>query len=165
MAALAASISVYLLIIPTRSVFSNRNHVVMDWPRLKVSLKHFKAVRIVTSKVPPGSFVLAPKWVSVYLPTVNRYSYPLLIRPYQFIGPKDEFKERLRLVGVVSKKTRNLDTDWFSRALERYRISGIVMRKRALRTPRLVPILKANGFYRIGATGTYDIWKRRSSLL
>jgi hypothetical protein len=150
----------YFAFVPARAAFSEKNHVRMGLPGLKVPEKYFEAVRLVTAHVPAGGYVLAPKWVSIYLPTVRHHAHPLMIRPSQYSGPSDQFKERARLVGTVSHKSRDLDRDWFTGALKRYDVSGVVLDRGALRTRGMTRALRASGYRRVGATRSYQVWAR-----
>jgi len=122
--------------------------------------------RLLNASVPPKSMVLAPLEVSVWVPTLEGYSYPVVCRSYYFPFLQERYlsaaerAKRVRLQNAVSDvDEQGSGTEVLRRGIRDLDIAGLVLKHRG---PELAPNMKRMlqdlGFRLVGELGPYQVW-------
>jgi len=156
----AALVVIYFAIHPPRK------RIAVGPPVLKVPSEYVVAEAL-NRNLPPGSYALAPRMISLYLPTFNHYAYPILTkRKYLKTGKLDR-KRRARLVKYINGTRYRRNGRRFLEQLNRYRISGVAIRAKHRRkyvremARDTGKTLKTAGFRLVDTVRGYQIWIRK----
>jgi MFS family permease len=169
LAAAAALALLFAVVVPQSYGFSAENHARLGWPGLRVPAHAFAwAERI--NALAPGERVVAPRSISIWIPTLPHPAFPLAVRSY--LSPLRE------LIGETAYRDRNVMTQLaggsrthpeaeaiFARGLELYDVAAVCLRNGSGPAPALRAILHAEG-YRRRAMGTQvELWVREGEAL
>jgi hypothetical protein len=170
--AFVAGCAAFLVFVPKFSAVSERNvgagdvGIRIGLPRRKVPAERFRWAAALNRAVPPGSNVVAPPDVGMWLPTMHGYAHPLQVRKLYLkrqVAHLGEHDVALRLlmtqyVGGGAADVPNAGAH-FARGLERYAITGVVLRNsgRAVEARRT---LEEGGFRRKLHAIDYELWVR-----
>ena len=158
----ALALAAFLAFVPTRYLFSRGNMVRWAWPPgPKVPQPAFSVVWKLREQLHVGDVVLAPELVSWYLPTLTHHPYPLLANAKYLAAPKKEDRRRERLVDIVTKHKKKLDTKTrksLVRAVRDDGLDAVVATSAAARTPGLAQVLAEQGFRRAKGYKGYLVW-------
>jgi hypothetical protein len=153
----------FALGVPVRSSLARDNGVRLGWPGLKVPPAEYRLAERLTRSVPPGSRVVAPLRVSVWVPVLPRRAYPLVVQDAYLRRHRPRLGEEdieLRVVASrVAGGNRPDALPLFALALERYAVKGVLL----LASPRLEEvrrILVEAGFRSTEQVGEAEIWVR-----
>ncbi|MBI5596394.1 MAG: hypothetical protein HY928_09935 [Elusimicrobia bacterium] len=148
-----------------RSTLSAADFTVLKAPGLKVP-QEYPLVLALNAAVPPGSLVLAPAEVSLWMVTQNHHPYPLLVKytSYDSINrrlPPEELQRRRRLMahvgGPAPAPTTPAD---LARGLEELSLSGVCLDLRLPWNEETRPVLRRAGFRPGPLVPGYEIWAR-----
>jgi hypothetical protein len=164
----------FALLVPAYSALSERNvgstgiPLRVQKPSLKVGEAALRWARLLNDSVPPGSAVLAPDYISVWVPTLHDPARPIEVRPSYLrmhrdaLGTDDiELRHWMTLYTYGEADYPGVAAD-FRRALDRYDIQAVVLR----RSPRLAEareILRRAGFHSGPRDLIHEIWLRGRS--
>ncbi len=122
-----ALVAAFLVVVPLRASISSRNRTRLDWPGLKVP-KAYDAAREIVRYLPRHRTVLAPRNVSMWLPTFRNYVYPVLARPTWLKGRV--LRERhMALMRCTRGASRGCSGPTFASALTRAGVDAVALRK------------------------------------
>ena len=120
-----------------------------------------------TDSVPPGSFVVAPPYVSVWISTFHDRAYPLQARRlylYRHATFLDDTDDRTAMTRYVGGTATGDDPDAaFGRGLAHFQIAGVCLSDSPL-APGSRVVLAAAGFRRTHRADEHEIWVRDESL-
>jgi len=169
--ACVAAVVAFAVGVPRYSTFSAENAAPANmgiWlgaPTLKIPSLNQKWAALLTESVPPGSIVLAPPHISVWISTFHDRAYPLqtrkvyLHRHAAFLGV-DDTDERTAMTRYVGGMAAGVDpAAAFRRGLDRYRIDGVCLRDSPLAAESRLA-LEAAGFRRTQRADQHEIWVR-----
>lgn len=167
--AAAALLLLFAVAVPRRYGFDAENNARLAWPGLRVPTPAFAWAERVNA-LAPGERVVAPRSISIWIPTLPHPAYPLAVRSY--LSPLRE------LVGETAYRDRNVMTYLvggtrthpeaeaiFAQGLALYDVAAVCLRTGSGPAPALRAILQAEG-YRRRAMGTQvEIWVRDGEAL
>ncbi len=160
--ALAAA---FALALPERSSLARDNGVRLGWPGLKVPLAEYRLAELLSRSVPPGSHVVAPLDVSLWIPVFPQRAYPLVVRDHYLQSYRARLGEEdvaLRFVASLvagGEQPRADAYPFFAQALERYAVKGVLLYA-SPEVERVRRILSRAGFHRVHQGGEAEIWVR-----
>lgn len=164
-----AGAALFVLLIPPVYGWSPGNDVQLHWPpRLKVPSNDYRAAIALNASVPPGSSVVAPTRIGLWVPTLHHHAYPLRVRRYldsnrQWL-PREERKTRRVMRAYVSGDTRGRQREAVFRAgLRRQNLRALCLDRKetsAARTALTGNILRQEGFHQTEVGPEYEIWVR-----
>ncbi len=160
----AGALSILFLVVVPRSYgFSAENHARLGWPGLKVPEAAFSWAERINALV-PGQRVVAPRSISIWIPTLPHPAYPLAVRSY--LQPQRErvgetaYRDRNVMTQLVGGDRTHPEAETiFARGLELYDVSAVCLRN-SDRAPVLRAILHAAGFRRRVMGTQIEIWLR-----
>ncbi len=174
LAATAAALAGFAAFVPRFSALSPQNQgpnadaLEIGWPRLKVPEGSWRWAGLVNANAAPGAPVIAPPDVAVWVPTYHHHAYPLEVRESYLrlfrekLGAQ-EVKRRHRLSLVASGEKRGAsDVRFFGRALERYGIRAVLLR-RGERSSELREVLREAGFRQGVRDLGHELWVRQET--
>ncbi len=148
--------------------FPVRRRVRWGEPRLKVPGREYAVAKAINESLPPGSFALAPTLVSLYLPTFNRFAFPLMTKVTYVKTDTADRRRRAKLVSFVQRSRKRTDGyAWFIYNLNLYRVSGVAFstdhdsRRWLKKENRLRETLSRFGFRKVRTVRKYEIWVRK----
>jgi hypothetical protein len=167
----AAALAGFALFVPQFSTLSRSNFgaegvgIRVGWPGLKVPPEPYAwAVRLAAS-VPPGAPVLAPAFVSAWIPTLHHHPHPLVVRGLYLralaaqLGERER-EDRLAMTDFVAGIERAAGAEQvFRRGLDRYGVKGVCLRDSRL-APAARAALRDAGFARTQREAPWEIWTR-----
>jgi hypothetical protein len=162
-AAWALLLGAFLLLVPARWGPGLENGVRLGWPSLKVDPVAYRWAEELASQVPPGSQVVAPADVGLWLPTFGGRVFPLLVRnlylePFRPQLGDAEVSLRRWMTGIAGGEVSGpAFAPTFRQGLERFRVSGVCL----LIGPGAEPIrevLRAEGFRLHVQDRAHEIW-------
>ncbi len=141
------------------------NGVTLGVPRLKVYPVEYHVARQVAEEVPEHDMVLTPELVAFWLPTF--VVHPRLVGariPYLTQGfAPPEAQRRRALMQYVGGEERPADTkELFADALQRYRLTAVVLTHSAPWRSEIEGMLQSHGWRQV-SPGAYDTWIRGGS--
>ncbi|MCP4902318.1 MAG: hypothetical protein GY906_35575, partial [bacterium] len=152
--------------IPRYSGLSHHNRSVsLGWPRLKVEQPQFYWAQQLNQCTPPGSIVIAPPDVSVWIPVVRDHRFPLVVRNYlgshiEILG-EDDVERRIRMSHFLKgRKTKKRRLNKFKRGLEAYEVAGICL-KITPGADRIRSTLAESGFEFVQGDSDFEVWVRQ----
>jgi hypothetical protein len=167
-----ALITAFVLFVPSFGALSEQNHgpgtpLRFGVPGLKVPPAAYRWASVLNDSVPPGAQVLAPHYVSVWVPTFHEHAFPVSVRG-------SYLREIKRHVGTPRAVLRQVMTDYvggtsdheqaaaiFRRGLAELDVKGVVLRNNdGSREAR--EILREAGFQRTLNAVDHEIWVRSS---
>jgi hypothetical protein len=134
-------------------------------PSLKVPLGAYAWARSLNASVPPGSAVVAPLSISVWLPTLHEHAHPLVVRmPYlkphrSRLGNEQVLHRYVMSRYVAGVERRDDAARLFRSGLRRFDVVGVCLRKTAL-AEQARNILRSAGFRRSLQGADHEIWVR-----
>jgi hypothetical protein len=156
----------FALAVPRYHSLSERNKVRIGTPELKVSDLAHRWASALNGAVAPGSIVVAPSAISVWLPTQQRHSYPLIARwmympRYEATLGMQDLKHRLVMTRYVDGRSERDDAPrLFRLGLKRFGVKGVCLRNfEGVEVAR--KILRKEGFDRTLSGLNYEIWVRK----
>jgi hypothetical protein len=157
-----ALLTAYALLVPTYSGFSPQNRVLIYLrPMLKVRWPMYRPAIQLNSSVPPGSYVLAPNNVSMWIPTLHHHVYPLRARHYlnlnRFYLGEEDFENRGAMMRYVAGEGIKGDANLFRQGLSHYSVTGVCF-KISEDAPRTRAILRSNQFSKKSSDKRFEIW-------
>jgi hypothetical protein len=164
-AAWALLLGAFALLAPGTRGPSPENGVRLAWPSLKVPPAAHAWAAELTASVPPGSLVVAPGDVGVWLPTFHQRAYPLMVRdlylaPYRVQLGDASVSLRVWMTAIAGGELTGPDSArLFRGGLERFPVRGVCLRV----TPGVEPTrdaLRAAGFRRSLQDPEHEIWVR-----
>lgn len=170
--ACVAAVATFAIGVPRFSTFSAENSAAADmgiWlgvPSVKIPPLSRKWAALLTKSVPPGSVVVAPPYISVWISTFHDRAYPLqtrrvyLYRFAAFLGTEDAEDRTAMSHYVGGMATGTNPAAAFARGLDRYRIDGVCLRDSPL-APEGRRVLEAAGFRRTERADQHEIWVRK----
>lgn len=138
------------------------NGVTLGVPRPKVYPVEYRVAEQLVRDVPEQGAVLAPEYVSFWLPTFVVHPHLVGVRiPYLTQGfAPPEASRRRALMRYVAGEARTADSaQLLAGALHRYRLTAVVFRHSAPWRAEMEDVL-AGQRWRLLAGGAYDIWMR-----
>jgi hypothetical protein len=169
--ACVAAVATFALGVPRYSTFGADNAAPADmgiWlgaPSIQIPSLNRKWAALLTESVPPGSFVVAPPNISVWISTFHDRAYPLqtrrlyLYRHAAFLGV-DDTEDRTAMTRYVGgMATGGNPAAAFGRGLDRYQIAGVCLRDSPLAAESRL-VLQATGFRRTQRADQHEIWVR-----
>lgn len=161
----------FALWVPRHSVFDPRNvgqagvgfHV--GRPTLKVPAGPYFAAAALNESVPPGSQIVAPFPVAVWLPTFHHHSHPLVVRPpylhrYVPLWSERELLDRKAMTAYVAGvRTGREAARVFERGLDHFGVEAVCLRQ-SDESPRTRALLIDARFRRTHQLGVFEIWVR-----
>jgi hypothetical protein len=164
-AALLAFIG-FVALVPGRSTLSSDNRVTLSRPHLKVDPDAYRWAGLLTESVAPGSVVVAPGWIGLWLPTFHDRVQPLVVRPHYLEPYVDE-------LGVEDLSGRIFMTRYaagemppraasarFRRGLEHFGVKAVCLRVHP-RAAAARTTLREAGFELHVENLAYAIWVRK----
>jgi len=163
-------VAVFAVFVPGFSALSERNHgpTTPEWigvPELKVPKAAYRWAAALNDSVPAGSQVVAPHYISVWVPTFHAHAFPVSVRGAYL-------REIKRHVGVSRAAARQVMTDYvegvsdlenaasvFREGLAVLDVKGVVLRNTD-RAAEAREILRAAGFERTLNAVDHEIWVR-----
>jgi len=171
--ACACAALAFALFVPRYSTLSAENEAPANmgiWlgvPRAKVPPTYMKWAKLLTESVPPGSIVVAPPNISVWISTFHDRAYPLqarrlyLYRNAAFLG-QDDIDGRTAMTLYVGGTASGPETAAaFGRGLEHFRIAGVCLQDSPL-APEARQVLQTSGFRRTHGDAEYEVWVRQT---
>ena len=155
----------FALLVPGTRGPSPENGVRLGWPSLKVPPAAFASAAALSASVPPGSVVVAPSDVGVWLPTFPERVFPLVVRdlyllPYRAQLGDPSITLRRWMTAIAGGEVSGDDAARLFRAgLERFQVRGACLKV----TPSVEPTreaLRASGFRRTRQELEHEIWVR-----
>lgn len=172
--ATAAALAGFAAFVPRFSALSPENQgpnadaLEIGWPRLKVQESAWRWAGLVNANVAPGAPVIAPPDVAVWVPTYHHHAHPLLVRDSYLrlfreqLGTQEvERRHRLSLI-ASGEKQRESDVRFLGRALERYGIRAVLLR-RGVRISELREVLREAGFTQGVRDLGHELWVRQET--
>jgi hypothetical protein len=165
-----ALLTAFVLFVPSFGALSEQNHgpgtrLRLGVPGLKVPPIAYRWAAALNDSVPPGSQVLAPHYVSVWVPTFHEHAFPVSVRGAYL-------REIKRHVGTPRAVLRQVMTDYvggtseheqaaaiFRRGLSELDVKGVVLRSND-RSREARAILREAGFQRTLNAIDHEIWVR-----
>ena len=165
-----ALLTAFVLFVPSFGALSEQNHgpgtpLRLGAPGLKVPPIAYRWASALNDSVPPGSRVLAPHYVSVWVPTFHEHAFPVSVRGAYL-------REIKRHVGTPRAVLRQVMTDYvggtseheqaaaiFRRGLSELDVKGVMLRSND-RSREARAILREAGFQRTLSAIDHEIWVR-----
>jgi hypothetical protein len=144
---------------------SPENGVRLGWPSLKTPALGYRWAELLTANVPAGALVVAPRDVSVWLPTFQHSLHPLVVRdfylaPYRARLGDEDIRVRRFMTYFAGGEVAWPDAEErFAHGLERFPVKGVCLRVGALAEPAR-RALRAAGFTRVVQGQDHEIWTR-----
>lgn len=163
-AALLAALG-FALLIPRQAALSEANGVTLGAPGLKVPEEAYALARTFARTAEPGAFVVAPPVISVWLPTLEPRTFPLVVRHLYLTPYRRQLGDRnLRWRVLMSLYSEGKVEDpaapaWFERGLEHFDVQAVFLwlTPEAARARR---ILERAGFRAAREDPEWEIWVR-----
>jgi hypothetical protein len=156
----AIALSAFYALVPVRT---NAPRAQLRFPPgPKVRPVEFEAAQRLTRALPPGSTVLAPRWVAVNFPLLHGALHPVIAKEVFFRARERE--RRLALVEAVAHRGPEITRTrarWLRAELRAFDVAGIVSTRWAMKTRGLVEELTGHGFEPLTEVGPYHLWRRR----
>lgn len=130
-------------------------------PGLKVDRRAYAVARTLNARLPPKSFALAPLRVSMIMPMLDGYSYPLATKGRYVPVSVEERRTRVQLGRVVEQVGPAPDALWFVQKLDEYHVAGVALFQGRQRR-RLAETLAGAGFHLVATVEAHEIWTRAS---
>ncbi len=159
------ALAAFALAVPRYHTLSERNKVRIGTPELKISDLAYRWAGALNGAVPPGSKVVAPSAISVWLPTQHHHAHPLIARwlymhHYQASLGMPNLLHRLLMTRYVDGRWERDDAPrWFRVGLTRFDVKGVCLRNFE-GADRARAILRKKGFERTLSGLNYEIWVR-----
>jgi hypothetical protein len=126
----------------------------------------YEWARMLTESVAPGSFVVAPVDISIWLPTFHDRVQPMLVRPMYLDKLRSQIGiqvaiHRVLMTNYVSGEAKRPDAPkWFSDGLRVFDIEAVCFEvtQEAARTRA---ILQRSGYGPYQRSPEFEIWVRR----
>jgi len=161
---LAAAAFVGFAFVPAHSALSRENGVRLGLPGLKVHTENHAIARAFAQSVPPGSVVVVPREVGVWLPTFHDRLFPLVGRDAYLLRFRSQLGGqnvalRVLMTDFVSGRSEQPDAaPHFERGLQFFGVDAVLVSVRP-ETAVTRRVLRGLGFE--GMAGTeYQIWQR-----
>jgi len=169
-----AALLAFAAFVPEYSTISQRNtgasevRIRIDWPGLKVHREGWRWAKLLNESVPPGSAVVAPGYVNVWVPTFHHHAHPLEVRLTYLrlyrgeLGDRNSRLRHLLTLFTLGESDHPEDARLFRRSLDRFDVRGVVLR----RSPRLAEareILREAGFEPRTRDLRHELWVRPDS--
>jgi hypothetical protein len=168
--ALALVLTVGFLALAPQVRFTGRD-LSAGLPWLEVPKSGFHIARVIVETAPPGSYVLAPAGISIWIPTFQRHPYPLVSRKHYLniqrhrLG-EAEYERRMDLHDYISGR-REFDhgQDLLARGIEAYQLSCVAFYRAAEWSDEIREALLAAAFEQVSVEdhrrrGECEIWAR-----
>jgi hypothetical protein len=116
----------------------------------------------------PGGRVLAPRYVSTWVPTFHRHAYPLvsrrsyLIQQEGLIG-KEEVERRLQLYDFVSQPDDDSGPEMLAEAIRHYGLEAVCFVRLHRAGEAIRSTLSSMGFQLVESGGNHETWARKGS--
>jgi hypothetical protein len=166
----------FCALVPRYSVFSAENrprevHGTLDigWPRLKVprngSPSDYEWAARLCEVAGPEGVVVAPEYVSLWVPTFSRPARPLIVREAylrKFVDRlgRSEVRPRRVMTRLVEGEAIQPDAlDVFSEGLARFRVRAVLLAVSEL-APELRSILALQRFRLLSSGNGHELWSR-----
>ncbi len=154
---------VFLTIIPERFIWSRANQTTIRRPTVKIDPSEYRIVTALRDSVPPGSVVLAPPRIALWLPTLLPRVYPLTARGYLnglSLPPDAATEDRNAMTEAISPRGQTAwSPETFAQGLQLFEIKAVALDPN--RAPPGVPeLLEESGFRLVRTLGTVQIWTR-----
>ncbi len=139
-----------------RTIFADDG---FDWPRPKVDREAYRVAQALIAHLPPHRQVLAPLEVSVVLPMLNGYDYPLFVKPaYLPTGRRERSRRRLLTRLIAYPDLSAFAERWLISCLRLYHIEGVVAPVQGPSNRSLARALHAAGYRRVALSEGNAIW-------
>jgi hypothetical protein len=159
-------VAAFVAFAPTLYTFSPSNFARLDPLGLKVPEAEYQAARELAARVPPRSRVLAPEPVALWVVTLPRHPYPLLVRELylrvlsRHLTP-EERRLRSSLARYVDGRAHSgLGAELLARAIDRYELAGVCLKRAGLSADAIRRVLASHGFTLDYQDQRYEIWVR-----
>jgi len=170
LAAGLAACAGFALWVPRYPVFDPRNAgpqvgIRVGRPSLKVPEVPYGWARALNESVEPGAAVVAPYWVSRWVPTFHHHAHPLEVRLSYLLsyreelGPEDVEDRHVMSAYAAGALLEPDAPERFRRGLERYRVRGVCLAISDL-SDEARAILRGAGFERRIQGVDHEIWVR-----
>lgn len=136
------------------------NSVALGVPRLKVSPVEYRVAKQVAKEVPEQGVVLTPELVSFWLSTFVVHPQLVGVRiPYltQSFLPREAARRRALMEYVAGDRQLADSTYAFADALQRYRLTAVVLKHSAPWRNEIEHVLESQGWQPL-SQGPYDVW-------
>jgi hypothetical protein len=167
-----ALFAIFLALVPEFSVFSERNAgaggvgIRVGRQRVKAPEGPYRWAAALNAAVPPGSVVVAPPDVSLWVPTFHHHAYPLQARKLYLDRQRAQLGEedvKLRMfmtqyVGGGAEEQKDAAAH-FARGLEVFGVKGVLLSNSG-RAVEARAILERLGFERTLQAVDHEIWVR-----
>jgi hypothetical protein len=161
----------FALLVPRTPVFGAENAgpqvgIRIGWPGLKVPEGPFGWARALNESAGPGAVVVAPYWVSRWVPTFHHPAHALEVRPSYLLPYRDrlgarEVEDRHVISAWVAGAVLAPDArERFERGLAHYRVSAVCLAISPV-SEQSRAILRAAGFERRISGVDHEIWVLR----
>jgi hypothetical protein len=155
----------FALLAPATRGPSSANRVRLGWPSLKVDPTAHAWAAELSASVPPGSLVVAPSDVGVWVPTFHQRAFPLVVRdlylvPYRVQLGDPSITLRRWMTAIAGGEISGPNAARvFQDGLARFGVRGVCLRV----GPGVEPtrdVLRASGFRRSLQDPDHEIWVR-----
>ncbi len=177
--AAALALGAFCVAVPSYSVFSPRNlprevrgSVTLGWPSLKVpqagAISDYEWAAALCEVAGPEGVVVAPEYVSLWVPTFHHPARPLVVRESylrKFIDRLGRDAVRPRRVMTRLVAGEQIQTDAFAvfaEGLDRFGVRAALLRESSA-AAQLRLLLAERGFERRRAAEDHELWVRRGS--
>ena len=151
--------------VPANTALSVENGVRLARPGLKVPPRYHALARDFARHAPPGSVVVAPREIGVWLPTLHERLFPLVgrdayLRRFRSQLGGQNLALRVLMTDFVSGQSEQPDAaGHFARGLRRFGVDAVLVSVRP-ETAVTRRVLHDLGFQHVAGT-EYEIWRRR----
>lgn len=154
----------YALFVPSFSGISRENRVLFhSRPMLKVRWPMYRLAMRLNASVDPGSYVLAPDDISMWIPTLHHHVYPLKARHYlnlnRFYLGEEDFEHRGAMMRYVAGEGQEGDAELFRQGLECFPLAGVCLRDSPDAAVARTALHRA-GFLMKSRKNQHEIWTR-----
>lgn len=156
-AMVGAGLVAVLVVTPANLVLSRANKVRILRPTTKVPRRIKRTIGVLRRELRPRSLVVAPREVSVWLPTYRDAPLPILTREAYFAGAKRQLELSRYLVHRVNSRAWTRFAQRFFVALDGLGVRGVLMRRAAVSDVRSRQ-LECSGFEKRAEVDVFELW-------
>jgi hypothetical protein len=161
----ALALLAFVLLVPSIPGPGRANNVRLGWPSYKVMPGAHRWAEALAASAPPGSNVVAPRDVSVWLPTFHHGPHPLSVRNFYLARYRaqlgaGEIVLRVWMTAFAEGRIESPDAPRrFGEGLDHFSVKAVCLRITS-RTDAVREVLRESGFRRTVQGVGHEIWVR-----